>query len=163
MNEIYKRRSIRRYNEKDIPNDILKEILKAGMNAPSAYNSKPYEFIVIESKDLLLSLSEIKQEASFLKWSNKAIVLLAIEDKSLYWQQDLGASMQNMLLTATENNIGSCWIGCAPAEEVEAKVKDILGIPKKRRVFAILSLGYTDNEKEENNYFDENIIHYNKY
>ena len=115
MNVIYERRSIRRYIEKEIDTKIIKEILKSGMNAPSAHNKKPYEFIVVDDKNLLNEMAQIKPEASFLRYADKAIVLLSnmLTD---YWQQDLGATTQNMLLTAKEYEIGSCWIGMAPNE-----------------------------------------------
>lgn len=162
MNVIYERRSIRRYIEKEIDTKIIKEILKSGMNAPSAHNKKPYEFIVVDDKNLLNEMAQIKPEASFLRYADKAIVLLSnmLTD---YWQQDLGATTQNMLLTAKEYEIGSCWIGMAPNEELENKARELLNIPNNLRVFNIISFGYTDTIKDSNNFYDEERIYYNKY
>ena len=80
-----------------------------------------------------------------------------------YWQQDLGATTQNMLLTAKEYEIGSCWIGMAPNEELENKARELLNIPNNLRVFNIISFGYTDTIKDSNNFYDEERIYYNKY
>ena len=95
MEEIYVRRSIRKYLDKEICDEDVKKILKAGMNAPTARNLKPFEFVVVRNKNTLLKLSEMKKNSYFAKDSNVTIVLLARE-LSDNWQQDLGADSENM-------------------------------------------------------------------
>lgn len=122
MKEIFLRRSIRRYTNKEISNIDLKMILKAGMNAPTARNLKPFEFIIIKNRKLLEELSTTKKNSYFVKDSNATIVVIGNE-LSEFWQQDLGAVTQNILLEATHLNIGSCWIGIAPNEQYEEYIK----------------------------------------
>ncbi len=162
MEEIYERRSYRKYNEKNIEDDILKEILKAGMNAPSSWNSKPWEFIIVSDKTILESLSQVTDFSGMIANCNKAIVVVGKDEKK-HWQQDLAACTQNILLMATKKEIGSCWIGVAPDEVNEKKVKDILNVPQEYRAFSIISLGYYDTKKENNNIFSEDKIHYNNF
>ena len=79
MEEIYKRRSIRKYIDKEISDEILQKILKAGMNAPSAKNTKPYEFLVIRNKQNLKKLASVKPNAYMTKDSNMTIVMMCKE------------------------------------------------------------------------------------
>ena len=149
MEEIYVRRSIRKYIDKEISDEDVKKILKAGMNAPTARNLKPYEFVVVRNKNTLLKLSEMKKNSYFAKDSNVTIVLLARE-LSDYWQQDLGAVSENMLLEATRLGIGSCWVGITPNESYENYVREVLCIPQDIRVFSLMTLGYPGEEKQPN-------------
>lgn len=162
MEEIFSRRSIRKYVDKEIEEDILYKILKAGMNAPTARNLKPFEFIIVRDKEILEQLSNTKKNSYFVKHSNATIIILG-KELSEFWQQDLGAVTQNILLQATSFNIGSCWIGVAPNENYESYIRGVLNIPEDIRVFSMVSLGYPGEIKDRNdNYYDDKI-HYDKY
>lgn len=162
MKEIFSRRSIRKYTNKEISNIDLKKILKAGMNAPTARNLKPFEFIIIKDKEILEKLSGTKKNSYFVKNSNITIVVIGSE-LSEFWQQDLGAVTQNMLLESTYLNIGSCWIGIAPNVQHENYISKLLSVPDNKRIFCMVSLGYSNEEKEANNFYDENKVHYDRY
>lgn len=162
MQEIYVRRSIRKYLDKEIPDEVIRLILKAGMNAPTARNLKPFEFIVVRNKETLTKLSEMKKNAYFAKDSNVTIILLARE-LSAYWQQDLGAVSENMLLQATRLGIGSCWVGITPNQDYENYARGVLGIPEDVRVFSLMTLGYPGEDKEPNNNYYEEKVHYEKF
>lgn len=162
MNEIFERRSIRKYINKEIKDNELQQILKAGMNAPTARNLKPFEFIVIRDRKILEQLSNTKKNSYFVKDSNVTIVILG-KELSEFWQQDLGAVTQNILLEATSFNIGSCWIGIAPNENYEDYIRRALDIPENIRVFSMVSLGYSEEIKEKNNNYYKDKVHYDKY
>ncbi len=165
MNAIYERRSIRSYLDKSIPVEELKKIIKAGMQAPSAHNKKPYEFILVTNKETLNKLSKTGLYSNMLEKASAAIVLISQADtkNTPYWQADCGATVENMLLEATNLKIGSCWIGEYPNIEKSNKVKKILEIPNDYQVFATISLGYAKNQKEPNNNYYEEKIHYEKF
>lgn len=160
MNEIYKRRSIRKYTDEPLSNDLIEKILKAGMNAPSAMNKRPWEFIVLNERNHLDELSKITPTAFMLAKCPVAIAVIGIESTE-FWQQDLAAATQNILLEATSLNIASCWIGVAPNKNIEKGFRDKLKVPNDYRILSIITLGYTENIKESNDSFDENLIHYN--
>lgn len=162
MEEIFTRRSIRKYTNQEIEEDILKQILKAGMNAPTARNLKPFEFILVREKSILEQLSQTKKNAYFVKESSATIVVLG-KKLSEFWQQDLGAVTQNILLEATHFNIGSCWIGITPNEGYEECVRETLSIPEDLRVFSMISLGYPAEVKEKNDSCYEDRVHYELY
>ena len=139
------RRSVREYDlTKEITNEEFIEIIKAGMQAPSARNQQPWEFLVIKNKEVLNQLATISPGSKILLNANYAIVLLMEEDNtklksSFFKLEDMGACIQNMMLQATSMEIGTCWIGCAPVEERMQKAQEILNTNKE--VFAILSIG----------------------
>ena len=162
MEEIFKRRSIRKYTNEEITEEDLHQILKAGMNAPTAKNLKPFEFIVVKNKEMLEQLSSASKYSVFVKDSNATIIVLGRE-LSEFWQQDLGAVTQNILLQATALNIGSCWIGIAPNKENEQYVKEKLNIPNELRVFSIITLGYPKEPKNKNDNYYEDRVHYEQY
>jgi nitroreductase len=160
VKEIYSRRSIRKYTNERISDDILEKILKAGMNAPSARNTKPYEFVVVRDKDKLDVLASVKANAYMVNDSDIAIVML-LEAETEFWQLDLGATVQNMLLEAESFNIGSCWIGIN--KDQESYIKQELNIPDDFNIVSMISFGYKAEIKDNNNNYYHDKVHYEKY
>lgn len=157
MNEIFLRRSIRSYNDKIVSDEDVLLLIKAGMNAPSAKNSRPSEYIILDDTDILKSLADVTPYTFMLAKCNKAIVVFGSE-LTEYWQQDMAASTQNILLEATSIGISTCWCGIAPILDFEKRVIQLLNIPVEKRVLSIISLGYTEKEKKSNDFFDESKI-----
>lgn len=165
MKEIFERRSVRKYTDKDISSEDMEKLLKAGMNAPSAHNYKPYDLIVVKNKETLKKLADTCIYSHMLNEANAAIVVCsrADDEKTPYWQADCGAVTENILLEATHLGIGSCWLGGYPDLEKTAKEKEILGIPEEYKVFCVISLGYpNENKKPNDNYYQEKV-HYEKF
>jgi len=137
---ILSRRSIRRYENKDIPEEVLKQILEAGRQAPSAANRQPIRFVVVNDHGILKNLCD-NLINRFVKYAPVAIVGCA-DTKSLLtgkWAVvDATIAMQNMVIAAWALGIGSCWIGACDEE----KVKELLKIPDKWKVVALVTLGY---------------------
>ena len=75
MNAIFSRRSIRKYLPKPVTRDLIENILKAGMNAPSAGDEQPWHFVIIDKHDLLEKISEIHPYAKMLKDAPAAIIV----------------------------------------------------------------------------------------
>lgn len=157
------RRSVRNFNSAEIEKEKLLELVRAGMQAPSAGNQKPWMFVIIRDKDTLVKLSNTARGASPLLNASAAIVILNKLENLKYpdfAHQDLSACTQNILLEAVNQNIGAVWIGIAPIEERIKFVKKTLNLNDNTSPFSIVALGYTD----ENSYhfvdrFDEkNII-----
>ena len=165
MKEIFERRSVRKYTDKDISSEDMEKLLKAGMNAPSAHNYKPDDLIAVKNKETLKKLADTCIYSHMLNEANAAIVVCsrADDEKTPYWQADCGAVTENILLEATHLGIGSCWLGGYPDLEKTAKEKEILGIPEEYKVFCVISLGYpNENKKPNDNYYQEKV-HYEKF
>ena len=141
---ILSRRSIRRYENRDLPDEVLRPILEAGRQAPSAANRQPIRFVVVKDCNLMKNLCD-NLIARFVKNAPVAIVGCA-DIKSLLTGKwaivDAAIAMQNMVIAAWSLGIGSCWVGACD----EAKVKELLKIPDKWKVVGLVTLGYPSEQ-----------------
>ena len=169
MEEINKRRSIRKYSDKEVEDEKIDKLLKAAMQAAgSRLGSEPWEFIVVKDKDTIIKLSEMSPNAKLVSGANVAIVLLANMDRVHYpkvWQQDMAAAAQNLLLEASYLDLGAVWIGTAPIQERMDYLSKLFDLPEYIRPFNIISIGYPA-EGLENKFldkYDKTRVHYEKY
>jgi nitroreductase len=136
---IRKRRDIRSYLKKDVPDDVIRKIIEAGRLAPSAMNLQPWHFIVIKNKETLKELGKFCSSGSFIVDASFAVGI--ITEPSNKWHEIDGArAVQNMSLAAWNEGVGTCWIGAIDRE----KVKERLNIPKNLHVLTILPFGYPE-------------------
>lgn len=166
MDVINKRRSIRTFIDKDVEEDKVLALLKAGMQAPSAKNQQPWEFIVVRDLEVRKALSNINPSAKQLLKAPVAIVLVINNDniKSFGKQdQDMGACTQNILLEVVELGLAAFWIGVKPDDDRMKVVNDALELPDNIEPYAVLAVGYSDDENVFVDRFDESKIHYDKY
>ncbi|MBR0272302.1 MAG: nitroreductase family protein [Methanobrevibacter sp.] len=161
------RRSIREYQDMEVDDEKILNILKAGMQAPgSRLGAEPWEFVVIKDKDTLAKLAEIKPR---VKTAPVAILLVANIERAFYklhWQQDMSAAAENMLLEAVNLGLGGLWNGVAPTEETMEKVAELFGLDNEnQKPFCVITLGYPADgwENKFMDKFDEERIHYEKY
>jgi nitroreductase len=144
---ILSRRSIRRYENKDIPEKVLQQILETGRQAPSAANRQPIHFVIVTDRDILKNLCD-NLINRFVKYAPVAIVGCA-DIKSLLtgkWAVvDATIAMENMVIAAWTLGIGSCWIGACN----EKKVKELLKIPDKWKFVALLTFGYPAEQPKQ--------------
>lgn len=149
MNEINIRRSVRSYTEQFVDEEIIEQILKAGMQAPSAGNQRPWEFIVVKDKEILKRLSVSSIYAGCTDKAQVAIVLLVNHNNLRfpeYADQDMGACAQNILLETVNLGLGAVWLGIAPLKDREKAISDIFGLQDNIQPFAIIPIGYPLNE-----------------
>jgi len=135
---IRKRHSTRSFLPVEVPSGKLEKILEAARLAPSAGNIQPWHFIVVTDQQKRKKLSKGRY-AKFLVES--PLVLVGCGDKRAspnWYAVDTTIAMQNMVLTATGEGLGTCWIGSFN----ENQVKELLRIPERLRVIALIALGY---------------------
>lgn len=141
------RRSVRTYTGEKIPKDKLEKILQAGLLSPSGRNRKPWEFVVVQEKDMLEKLSHCRVGAAkMLENAGCAIVVFADPEKTDVWVEDCSITMSNMHLMADSLGLGSCWIQgrlreAENKESTEAYCRSLLNVPDKYVLEAILSIG----------------------
>ena len=141
LEAIRDRRSIRRYHEKDVPDEKLMQVLEAGRWAPSAHNSQPRKFIVVKNEKVRRELAQIATYGSFLAEAPVAIAVVIDPSSSNHPVEDGAAATENMLLAAHAIGLGSCWIG-AYGSGYEDRAKQILGVSGDKRLLSLISLGY---------------------
>jgi len=136
---IQNRRSIRTYKSKHVSKKKLNRILEAARLAPSASNMQPWHFIVVTDSEKRRKLAEGGRYAKFLVKSPVVIVGCGDQEASPKWYTvDVTIALEHMVLTATSEGLGTCWIGSF----TESQVKELLRIPENYRVVAMLALGY---------------------
>jgi len=161
------RRSIRKYKVKRIEEEKLFRVLEAGRLSPSAVNKQPWHFIVITDPEIRRKMKEAYGRSWF--YEAPVIIVVCVDptiawvrgDGEKFWKVDGAIAMQSMILQATEEDLGTCWIGAFH----EAAVKKILKIPPHIRVVAMTPLGYRDEVKEKvtKRKKMEKILHKNKW
>ena len=133
------RRSIRNFQEKEIPDNELKMILEAGRWAPSGSNKQPWQFIIIKNKEILKKISETAIYGKFIKKVPVAVAIVGkISENPNWYVQDTTLASMNMMLMAFSLNIGTCWIGSMDRE----KAKELLELGKDDFLLTLLPLGY---------------------
>lgn len=165
-NLVFKRRSIRRFEDKPIENDKLERVLKAGMQAPSAHNMQPWEFLVVTDKDKREALSKMSPYSGMVANAPVAIIVLGkvTDERFMPWvQQDLSACTMNILLQIAEEDLGGCWMGYYPDEERVQIVRDYFCIPKDVIAFSVIALGYSPDKNRFVDRSDMTKVHYNLY
>ena len=162
MNQIFARVSIRKYQDNPVEKEKTLAILRAAMQAPSAANQQPWEFYVVTNQEKLEALSKVHPYAGMTTDAPAAIVAAYRKQCALpeYAQIDLSIAMENLWLETTAQGLGGVWLGIAPQEERMKSVEEILAIPDTMRAFAIFPYGYPAEERQQQDRFDENRIHY---
>lgn len=164
FNIILKRRSIRKYENREVSESLVKCLLQAAMSAPSACNQQPWHFVVIQDKAVLNELSEIHSGFHTLKGSSLAILVCGEPEAAkleFYWEQDCSAASQNILLAATALGLGAVWQGVNPRGGEDSDIiRRIVKLPAYIKPFSLISIGYPAEFIEPSNRFIESKVHY---
>jgi len=150
MTAIQTRRSIRSYQDRPIEEEKLRLVLEAGRLAPSASNRQEWRFVVARDPDTRRKLALAANNQDFVGEAAAVIAACALETKRHMacgekpYPIDLAIAVDHMTLKATEEGLGTCWIGAFQQE----RVKGILGIPEEVRVVALLPIGYPEHQPE---------------
>lgn len=165
------RRSVRKYNDKNISKEKLDKILQAGLLSASGRSKQPWQFIAVTDKEILQKLSHCRNgSAKMLEGAGCAIVVVGDPEYADTWIEDCSIVMTNMHLMADSLGLGSCWIQgrmrtAENGEPTDDYVREILGYPQPYTIEAILSIGCIDEHPEPKT-LDElsyEKVHYNKY
>ncbi|MGI5849685.1 MAG: nitroreductase family protein [Christensenellales bacterium] len=147
LKPILERRSCRAYQDKPVPKDMLKMLLQAGMNAPSARDSQPWEFLVMHDYAKKKAVSELFIYWRMLEKASLGILVMAntsgyASTTKEFFIQDCAACTENILLAAQAMGLGGVWLGLYPKTAFMQKIRDIYQIPKDILPFSIVSIGY---------------------
>jgi len=156
MDLIKKRISVRKYSAKAVPRELIDLCLEAARLAPSACNSQPWSFIVVDDEKTKNEI--VEKSMSGIYSSNKfvmtaPVIIVVITEHSTYLARvggmlrhikynllDIGIACEHLVLQAEEMGLGTCWLGWFD----EKAVKKVLGLPKSTKVDVMISLGYPD-------------------
>lgn len=163
MNSIFNRRSIRKYQDKPIEKEVIDRLLRAAMQAPSAGNQQPWEFLVVKNREVLKKMTETANSMQMLSSAGVGFVILGNKTGLKYPEhidQDLSAATQNILLEAVNLDLGAVWLGVAPQQERMDFLKNLFSLPDHIRPFAIVSVGYPAQENKFIDRYRPDKVHY---
>jgi len=167
LETIFRRRSIRRYQERPVERDLLVKLLQAAMAAPTACNSQPWEFVVVTEPGIML---ELRSRLYAGKYNAPAAIVVCGNEKianssagKMYWVQDCSAAMENIHIAAVGLGLGTVWIGVYPLPSVIKPVQEVLGIPETVIPLGIAYVGYPAEEKPARTQYDEHRVYWQVY
>ena len=167
MNEIIRtRRSVRRYEGRAVEPEKIETLLHAAMQAPSAKNQQPWEFIVVTDKGTRETISKMSPFAGFAADAPAVIVTLCDLDRAdqfNWWVSDMAACTENILLQAVEEGLGACWCGFYPYADRFEPMKELFSLPRNIMPFSVVTLGYPAREPKVVDRFEPARVHYEKY
>ena len=137
------RRSVRVFQNKDIPKEELEKIVDAARFAPSARNLQPWEFVVVTDKNKLAELADLGQNAGFMAHSSACIAVFCVDTH--YFLEDGSSATCNILLAAAALGIGSCWIA-GDKKPYCQRVNALLNAPSGMKLISLIALGYPQEE-----------------
>ena len=141
------RRSVRQFTDETVPQEKIEKVLQAALTSASGRSVRPWEFVVVQDKETIQTLSECRPGVNkTIAGSNVAIVVAADPEKSGIWVEDCSIAMANMYLMAEDQGVGGVWIHCREREtpdggSTEEYVKNVLGIPENFRVLSMFVFG----------------------
>lgn len=167
MKEIFNRRSIRKFTNQEIKPEKIDKLLRAAMQAPSAANQQPWEFIVVQDKERLAQIADTSPYSKPVAVSAVTFVLLGDESRMKVpadWEHDMSAAAENMLLEAVYLGLGGVWFGIATRDLVIENIRQLFELPKNIQPFALISVGYPDGQENEFvERYQAERVHYEKW
>lgn len=168
------RQSVRKYLDKPVERTKIEQCIEAARLSPSANNSQPWKFIVVDDKQICQKIAEASQTAGLNKFVAQSPIIIAVVLENMnilsmvasqvqnkkYSLIDIGIAVNQLCLQAAELGLGTCIVGWFK----ENKVKNILHVPDKKRIPLLITLGYTDIEiRSKTRKPTDKICSWNKY
>jgi nitroreductase len=160
------RRSVRKYLDKPVPEELVQKLLAAAMQSPSARNQQPWQFVVIDDRATLAKIPEFMPNAAMATNAPMAILVcgdLDLETSPGYWVVDCSAATQNMLLAAHSLGLGAVWCGVYPRQPRMKGLKDLLGLPEMVVAHSLVVVGFPAEEAKAIDRFQPERIRRNRW
>ncbi len=143
LKAIYSRRSVRDYTDEPVDDKIIREIIKAGMWAPSGLNNQPWRFAIVKDPNLKAKFEPLTKYSRIIKGA--AVLLPVFVDKEAMYHpvkdhQAIGACLQNMLLAIHSLGLGGVWLGEILKSDKE--IRELLGLGDNLELMAVIALGH---------------------
>ena len=158
---ITKRRSIRQFTGEPVKQEKLVTILQAAMAAPSADNSQPWHFLVVTEKEKMIALCQAHPYASFGVDTGAVIIPFGKKDDYRWFDQDMAAATENLLLAVANLGLGATW--CGMKDAYQSAIRVLIGLPDELYAFALIPIGVPAEEKSARTQYDKSKIHWERY
>ena len=160
---ILARRSVRRFTDQPIEDEIINRLLSCAMAGPSACNYRPWAFYVVKNAEKREALRHVSRFSNLESTLN--IIVAGDLSRSItradndFWIQDCAAATENILLAATDAGLGACWCGLYPMAAAVNKVRAALDLPETIVPMALIHLGYPAETPEPRTQYDPERVH----
>ena len=157
------RRSVRRYENTLVEREKIDALLECACAAPSANNFRPWHFVAVTERRVLDALADAHPYGKMLAEATLAVVVCAEKERGgaadVWWEQDCGAAMENILIAAAALGLGSVWLGVHHNRSLPDKMRGLLGIPGHVQVMGIAAIGYGAEAKPAHEGLDPVLVH----
>lgn len=157
LKELFERRSIRRYTDRPIPEEVLTELLRAAMNAPSAHNTQSWRFLVITDRSTLDDIPSLQPYTGMMKKAQAAIMVMGdrtAEPQEGYLYVNCAAAIENLLVEAVHQGVGACWCAIAPKPERIEGFSRYFRLDDTLLPVGIVALGWPAEERPRTDQYD---------
>jgi len=151
LETIRTRRSVRKFQDRPVPPQLIEQVLAAAMSAPSARNAQPWHFVVIDDRELLAEIPRINPNARMAAAAAAAILVcgdLELEKSAGFWVVDCAAATENLLLAAHALGLGAVWTGIYPRQQRVEGFRRMLQLPENVVPHSLVPLGYPAEQPE---------------
>lgn len=163
MDAIMNRRSIRKFLDRPVPDDIQERLLRAAMQSPTGCDAQDWEFLVITDPDTRAAVSQASPYTVCARNAPLLILPLVnlnrIAEDSLLWTCDLSAACQTLLIAAEAEGLGAVWLAAYPHTERVEHLTKLFALPDNIVPFAVIAIGYKAQEKAFVDRYDPEKIH----
>jgi len=167
MEHILGRRSIRRFEDRPVDRDLLDQLLRAAMAAPSASNRKPWEFVVVTDS---VVLAKLRRTLIFGRYTAPVAIVVCGNMRRTwpppardFYVEDCSAAIENILLAAHGLGLGAVWIGVHPMPPFVRGVSRALGLPRHVRPVGLVHVGHPAEKKPPRTQYDPSRVHWQKW
>ena len=171
LENIASRRSVRSYEDRPVPAEMVKTLLRAAMAAPSAKNRQPWEFVVVDDRATLDALAGKLKYAKMLAQAPLAVIvcaetMIAHSDGSVsenpFWEHDASAATENLLLAAEALGLGAVWTAASDPER-SAAVKSVIPMPATVMPLCVVPIGFPAGAEQPKDKWNPAKIHHNRW
>ncbi len=154
------RRSVRAYERRPVPREIIEDVIDCGRLAASANNVQPWEFVVVTEAGMRRRLADRTDHGKFIADAPVCIVVLCRDSK--YYLEDGSAATQNLLLAAWARGLGSCWVA-GDKKPYAGEICKMLGAPEGYRLISLVALGYPAESPQKSKRPVSDVLHWEAY
>ncbi len=154
------RRSIRTYEHRRVPREIIEDIVDCGRLAASAINIQPWLFLAVDDEHLRKRIAEITDYGKFIAEAPACVVVFCRSVK--YFVEDGSAATQNMLNAARAHGLGSCWVA-GHQKAYGARIRTLLGVPDDYVLVSLVALGYPAETRSPEKRPLADVLRWNRY
>lgn len=161
---ILTRRSVRQFQDRPVPEELVEKLLRAAAAAPSARNGQPWQFVVLTGREILRQASTVNPYAEMAARAPLAILICGdtrLEKSAGYWPVDCAAAAQNMLLAAHGLGLGAVWTGVWPRPERMDGFRRLLDLPDAVMAHSLIVAGYPGEQPPPQDRYRADRVHRN--